>query len=90
METKSIRVSTSFRLQADLLSALKEQAKAANRSLNNYVEGLLISALGKSTETPNADTLSAIEEARNGHTKAVDMSSYEAFVNSILNDDEED
>lgn len=90
METKSLRVSTSFRLQADLLSALKEQAKAANRSLNNYVECILISALGKSKHTPNAETMAAIEEARHGHTKAVDMSSYDAFVNSILDDDEED
>ena len=38
METKSLRISTSFRLPADVLSALKEQAKQANRSLNNYVE----------------------------------------------------
>lgn len=42
------------------------------------------------TKSIRVSTLSAIEEARNGHTKAVDMSSYEAFVNSIFNDDEED
>lgn len=88
MEAKTLRVSTSFRLQADLLSALKKQAKAANRSLNNYVECILIGALGKSK--PNMETMAAIEEARHGQTKAVDVSSYDAFVNSILGDDEED
>ena len=89
MEAKTLRVSTSFRLQADLLSALKKQAKAANRSLNNYVECILIGALGKSNVKPNIETMAAIEEARHGQTKAVDVSNYDAFVNSIFGDDEE-
>ena len=59
METKSLRISTSFRLPADVLSALKEQAKQANRSLNNYVECILINALGNSAAKPNEETLAA-------------------------------
>ena len=38
METMTVRKSASFRLNADLLETLKRHAKAANRSLNNYVE----------------------------------------------------
>lgn len=89
METKSLRISTSFRLPADVLSALKEQAKQANRSLNNYVECILINALGNSAAKPNEETLAAIEEARHGHTKAVDVSCYDAFVNSIFGNEED-
>lgn len=89
METKSLRISTSFRLPADVLSALKEQAKQANRSLNNYVECILINALGNSAAKPNEETLAAIEEARHGPTKAVDVSCYDAFVNSIFGNEED-
>lgn len=45
MSTTAARIPTSFRFQSSLLEELKEKAKASNRSLNNYVESLLISIL---------------------------------------------
>ncbi|MCH3992840.1 MAG: hypothetical protein LKH27_00040 [Prevotella sp.] len=42
MDTKTIRKSTSFRLRTDVLEILKKKAVLANRTLNNYVESLLI------------------------------------------------
>ena len=48
MSTSTLRVPTSFRLPAELLEELKECAKATNRSLNNYVECLLMDILGVS------------------------------------------
>ena len=38
MNTTAIRKPASFRLPQDLLEALKERAKASNRSLNNLVK----------------------------------------------------
>ena len=47
-----------FRLPVDLLDRLKELAKNDRRSLNNYVEGLLIDAVYKKS---NAITLDAMK-----------------------------
>lgn len=47
MSTTISRVPTSFRLPTELLDELKECAKAANRSLNNYVEGILVDVMRK-------------------------------------------
>jgi hypothetical protein len=41
MERKPV----SFRLNSDLLEILKKRAKACNRSLNNYVESILLDAV---------------------------------------------
>ena len=41
MSTSTMRVPASFRLKEALLQELKESAKAANRSLNNYVENMI-------------------------------------------------
>lgn len=56
-----IRKQTSFRLREDLLLVLQEQAKKANRSLNNFVESTLMDAI---YSQPNEETIAAIKEAR--------------------------
>ncbi|MFG6381568.1 MAG: toxin-antitoxin system protein [Muribaculum sp.] len=73
----------SFRLSVDLIERLKELAKCQNRSLNNFVETLLIDA---AYHTPNKTTLKAMEEVRSGmlrDTPALDMSSIEAMEKSM-------
>ena len=82
------RIQTSFRLQSGLLEELKAQAKASNRSLNNYVESLLISILHPSTvKDDNVITPElrkkidkGMEEYRNGETlnfeNATDMNKW--------------
>ena len=45
MNTVTLRQPTSFRLNSKLLAILKERAKASNRSLNNYVESVLLNAV---------------------------------------------
>jgi len=63
MATTSTRRLTAFRLNTRLLDRLKQQAKEENRSLNNYVEYLLMNSVYRE---PNAETVEAIEEARSG------------------------
>lgn len=73
----------SFRLPVELIDRLKQLAKRQNRSLNNYVETLLLDA---AYHEPNETTLSAIEEARSGKlrdTQALDLSSIEAMEKSM-------
>lgn len=73
----------SFRLPVELIDRLKHLAKRQNRSLNNYVETLLLDA---AYHEPNETTLSAIEEARSGKlrdTQALDLSSIEAMEKSM-------
>ncbi len=55
--------SASFRLRADLLEGLKRNAERENRTLNNYVESVL---LGIVFDEPNEVTKAAIKEAKSG------------------------
>lgn len=45
MATTISRIPASFRFQSTLMDELKSKAKASNRSLNNYVESLLLGIL---------------------------------------------
>lgn len=75
-----VRKQTSFRLREDLLQVLQEQAKKANRSLNNFVESTLMDAI---YSDPNEETIAAIKEARAGKfAGTIDTSSMEAFIKS--------
>lgn len=76
-----VRKQTSFRLREDLLQVLQEQAKKANRSLNNFVESTLMDAVYSES---NEETIAAIEEARSGKSAGtIDASSFDAFMKSL-------
>lgn len=50
---KITRKQVSFRLREDLLMALREEARKANKSLNSFVEGILADAMLKRTNEGN-------------------------------------
>lgn len=76
----TIKKQTAFRLNSDLLDALKSAAKREHRSLNNYVECLLMDIM---YIQPNEETQSAMKEAREGkNLQPVDTSSFESFIKS--------
>ena len=80
MGAVTIKKQTAFRLNENLISRLKEEAKKANRSLSNYVECVLMDSV---YNEPNEDTIAAIEEARAGkYAGTIDTSSMDAFVKS--------
>lgn len=69
------RKQTAFRLRTDLLDRLKVAARKENRSLNNYVESVLLDAVYRE---PNEETLAAMEEAKEGkNLTKVDTSSFD-------------
>lgn len=71
---------TAFRFDSDLLEKLKSAAMREHRSLNNYVESLLMDLV---YNTPNEVTKAAIEDARlDKDLKPVDTSNLENFINS--------
>ncbi|HBH07930.1 MAG TPA: toxin-antitoxin system protein [Rikenellaceae bacterium] len=75
------RKQTAFRLREDLLDKLKIAARKENRSLNNYVESVLMDVVYR---TPNAETLSAMRDARsNENLREVDPSSLDSFIKSL-------
>ena len=61
--TVANRKQTAFRLKEDLLDRLKIEARKSNRSLNNYVESVLMDVVYR---TPNKETLAAMKEAQKG------------------------
>jgi len=72
------KVQTAFRLNKDLIHRLKMKAKKENRSLNNYVETVLMDI---AYNEPNDETIAAIEEARSGKPmNKLDVDSLEGFV----------
>ena len=75
------RKATMFRLDIDLLERLKELAKKEHRSLNNFVECMLLDI---AYNKPNKETIEAINDARNGKLEdgELDISSVDAFLNS--------
>ena len=77
----SNKVQTAFRFDRDLIRRLKVKAKKENRSLNNYVETVLMDI---AYDEPNEETLAAIEEARSGKDlERLDLDSLEDFVSAL-------
>ncbi len=83
MELALQKKNQSFRLSIDLIERLKLIAKRQNRSLNNYVETLLLDA---AYHQPNGDTLAAMREAESGalvDVPPIDLSSISAMEKSM-------
>lgn len=83
MEAAVPKKATMFRLSTDLIDRLKEMAKREHRSLNNFVECILLDV---AYNEPNEVTKEAIEEARSGKLRnvtPVDTSSVEAMLKSM-------
>lgn len=73
------KIQTAFRFDAEILELVKEKAKAQRRSLNNYIELLMLKDVGN---IPNKETREAIEEAMSGKglEEIVDV---DTFMDSI-------
>ena len=79
----ALKKNQSFRLSVNLIERLKLLAKHQNRSLNNYVETLLLDA---AFHDPNATTLAAMKEVESGilrNEPEIDLSSIEAMEKSL-------
>jgi predicted transcriptional regulator len=83
MEAAIDRKQTAFRLSTDLLDRLKLAAKKQNRSLNNFVESILMDVV---YNEPNEETKEAIAEAKAGEfAGTIDMENFDTFMKSIKN-----
>ena len=84
MEATITRRPTSFRLRTDLLEGLKRKAARENRTLNNYVESVLLDIV---YDEPNEVTKAAIQEAMSGRNRNKVYSSVDEMFNDILNEE---
>lgn len=81
MEAAINRKSAMFRLRAELLERLKQLAARDNRSLNNYVETILMDV---AYNAPNATTIAAMKEAQDdSNLTTVNKDSYDNFLSSL-------
>lgn len=85
METTIRRKQTSFRLRTDLLDEMKIAAQRENRTLNNFVENLLLNYI---YNEPNEVTKAAIEEAMSGQNRNKVYTDIDEMFNDILNEEE--
>ncbi len=75
------RRQTAFRLREDLLEKLREAAGKENRSLNNYVESVLMDIM---YGNPNKLTLAAMKEARDSNKlEPLDADNLESIIKSL-------
>ena len=84
METIT-RKNTSFRLRTDLLERLRHNAAIANRTLNNYVESVLLDVV---YHEPNEETKAAIEEVMSGRNPGKVYTNVDEMFDDILNEEE--
>lgn len=84
MGTTITRKPTSFRLRTDLLEGLKRKAARENRTLNNYVENVLLDVV---YDEPNEVTKAAIMEAMSGHNRNKVYSSVDEMFDDLLNEE---
>ncbi len=81
MQTTTAKVQTAFRFDKELIRRLKIKAKKENRSLNNYVETVLMDVV---YDEPNEETVEAINEVRSGKKlEKLDMGKFDEFVESL-------
>ena len=75
------RKQTAFRLSTSLLNKLREATERENRSLNSYVESVLMDAV---FSNPNKLTLAAMKEAReNRDLETLDANNLESVIASL-------
>lgn len=76
-----IKKPTAFRLSTNLVNRLKVLAKKDNRSLNNYVENILMAV---AYDEPNETTKAAIKEAKEGNNlEDFDFEAFKKYVASL-------
>ena len=79
--TNTTKVQTAFRFDKELIRRLKIKAKQENRSLNNYVETVLMDVV---YDEPNAETAEAIREVRSGkNLERLDLDKFDEFVAAL-------
>jgi toxin-antitoxin system protein len=75
------RKQTSFRLRTDLLKRMKKEASKENRSLNDFVESILMDNM---YFQPNETTLAAMREAESGvELEELDVDNFIEYVKSL-------
>ncbi len=75
------KVQTAFRSNEDLIRRLKIKAQKENRSLNNYVETVLMDI---AYDEPKDETIEAIKEARSGKAlEKLDVDNLEELVEAL-------
>ena len=81
METIVERKQTSFRLRTDLLKRMEKEASKENRSLNDFVESILMDNM---YFQPNETTLAAMREAESGvELEELDLDKFDEYVKSL-------
>ena len=80
METKRTIKQTAFRFDEELLALVREKAKAQKRTLNNYIEVLLLKDVGN---IPNKETKQAIAEVTSGK-ELEEIDDIDSFMDSLL------
>ena len=73
-----------FRFRNDLVDVMKNEAKKENRSLNNFLENILINYFNVDGKVPNATTIAAMRECEEqDDLEELDLDNFKEYVKSL-------
>jgi hypothetical protein len=72
-----------FRFRNDLVGVIKDKAKKENRSVNNFLENLLVNYFNVDEKIPNDITLAAMEEAKRDDLETLDLENFQEWAKSL-------
>ena len=73
-----------FRFRNDLANLIRAEARKENRSLNNYMENLLVQYFSANRKIPNATTLAAMREVESDkELDTLDLDNFEEYIASL-------
>jgi hypothetical protein len=72
-----------FRFREDVISIIRDEAKKENRSMNNFLENLIVQHFNMNQKKPNATTIAAMEEAKSDDLETLDLDNFQEWAKSL-------
>ncbi|CAI9430365.1 Uncharacterised protein [Candidatus Ornithobacterium hominis] len=84
MNTRTTKKVTSLRLTQDLYKRIKNQAKKENRSVNNYIENILLEKIGGKIEMTKAEYKGMLNQSKQSTSYSLNPEEEKKLFDELL------
>lgn len=84
MNTPTTKKITSLRLNQDLYKRIKNQAKKENRSVNNYIENVLLEQIGGKIEMTKAEYKEMLNKSKQSKSYSLNTEEEKKLFDELL------
>ena len=84
MNTPTTKKITSLRLNQDLYKRIKNQAKKENRSVNNYIENVLLEQIGGKIEMTKAEYKEMLNKSKQSKSYSLNAEEEKKLFDELL------